>query len=230
MTARHRKATRAPAPRPRRATGDRVPPLPMPPELYQASQTADLVTVPERTVLAIAGHGAPESEAFQSSIGALYGVAYTLKFARKKSARRDFRIGPLESRWWIAGDGPEPAAPREEWRWELRIAVPDNVTPAELTQVVRSATSKKGGKLEGSIAAKRVALTRLPPARYGRILHVGPYGEEPRSFARIRERLLEAGERALPSHLEVYLNDPRRTKPEKIRTALLLELTCQGLA
>jgi hypothetical protein len=104
------------------------------------------------------------------------------------------------------------------------MAVPPDVTPAELKRVVDDATRKKGGKLEGNLEAARMAVTVLPAARYGRVLHIGPYANEGESFARIVEMVEGAGLIAHHAHLEVYLSDPRRTKPEKLKTVLLLEL------
>jgi hypothetical protein len=197
----------------------------MPPVLYNATTKPEAVTIPARTVLALDGQGAPESQSFERSIGAVYGVAYTLKFARKKSGRKDFKIGPLEARWWT----DEPArrfmdTPRDAWRWQLRIALPKDATHAEVSRAIAEATHKKGGKLEGSTEAQHVALAVVPAARCGRVLHVGPYGQEGESFARIVEVVQGAGLVARNSHVEVYLNDPRRTKPEKLKTELLLEL------
>jgi hypothetical protein len=197
----------------------------MPAVLYDATETADIVTVPARTVLALANQGAPESQVFQESVGAVYGLAYTLKFARKKQGAGDFKIGPLEARWWAAdGTRPLPDVPRAEWQWELRLALPDHVTPPEFAAVIEAATSKKGGKLEGSAAARRAKLEHLPAARYGRVLHVGPYGEEARSFDKIIAALKSAGLTPRNRHLEVYLSDPRRTKAARLKTALLLEI------
>ncbi len=203
----------------------RTPALPMPAALYDATETADIVTIPARTVLAIANHGAPESKLFEQSVGAVYGLAYTLKFARKKAGGRDFKIGPLEGRWWAADLTRRLVdVPRDEWHWELRLALPDDATPAELAAVIEAATTKKGGKLEGSAAARQAKLEHLPAARYGRVLHVGPYKEEGRSFGRIIEVLQAAGLTPRNRHLEVYLNDPRRTKPERVKTVVLLEI------
>jgi hypothetical protein len=181
------------------------------------------VRVPARKALAIDGAGPPDAPAFASAIGALYGVSYGLKFARKP-ARKDFRIGPLEGRWWSEGPGGGLQAPRETWRWRLRIAVPDDVTRAEAEAVARATREKKGGKLFGSDEALRVFVERIPAATIGRILHVGPYAEEPASFERMRAVLEAAGLRRAPPHVEIYLSDPRRTAPAKLRTVLLGEL------
>ncbi|HYL57146.1 MAG TPA: hypothetical protein VEU73_16365 [Gemmatimonadales bacterium] len=202
----------------------------MPSELWDASTTADVITIPTRTVLALEGQGAPEGPAFQHSVGALYGVAYILKFARKKAGLGEFKIGPLEARWWV--DDPTrrlPDAPRDAWRWQLRMAVPQDVSAAELVQAIDDATHKKGGKLEGNREAARIALSVLPAARVGRVLHIGPYAAESESFARIADALKGAGLVGGNAHSEVYLNDPRRSKPAQLKTVLLLELAKPAL-
>lgn len=208
----------------RRSTKPQQPFLPMPAVLYDATEAADVVSVPARTVLMIENQGAPESAVFQESVGAVYGLAYTLKFARKRSLGRDFKIGPLEARWWVDDTTRRfDQVPRAEWHWQLRLAMPDDVTPAELAATVTAATTKKGAKLEGSAAARRATIEHLRPARFGRVLHVGPYAAEARSFAKIVCALEAEGITPGNRHVEVYLNDPRRTKPEGIRTVLLLE-------
>jgi hypothetical protein len=196
----------------------------MPAVLLDAGPVADVVDVPARTALAIDGAGGPAQEPFGRAVGALYGVAYTLKFARKP-AGGDFRIGPLEGRWWAEGAADRASVPPiDQWRWRLRIAVPDDVDEHELADVIQAATMKEGGKLEGSAEARRVAVERVPARTMGRVLHVGPYADEPRSFAKIEAALAAGGRRAALAHLEIYLSDPRRTRPEKLRTGLLLEL------
>ena len=205
-------------------SGKTAPPLPMPALLFDATSRADVVTIPARKVLAFDGEGAPEGEAFQRAVGALYGIAYTLKFARKLSGGDEFKIGPLEGRWWAALEGTEfVKAPRDTWRWRLRIAVPDDVTKTEIAATIRAATTKKGGKLENSVDAEKVFLERVPAARVGRALHIGPYAEEGRTLDAIGEALTGARLEPAFSHVEIYLSDPRRTAPARMKTVLLRE-------
>lgn len=231
MARSRRKARRSrPAAR-RRAVAPRgapprgaAPVLPMPEALYAAGPAAGLVVVPARAAIRIDGAGGPEGQAFPRAIGAIYGIAYTLKFARK-AAGKDFKIGPLEGRWWAEGvKGSIGVAPRESWRWRLRMAVPDDVTEGEVAGAIRTATIKRGGKLEGSAEAARVALERIPAQAMGRVLHVGPYADEQASFEKIRAVLGASGRASGDAHLEVYLSDPRRSRPERLKTVLLLEL------
>ncbi|HET8540997.1 MAG TPA: GyrI-like domain-containing protein [Anaeromyxobacter sp.] len=220
------RAQRRPMRRARASAGERraSPPLPMPAVLLDATEEPDVAEVPARTVLAVDGAGPPDEEPFARSLGALYGAAYGLKFARKKAGRGEFKVQALEGRWWAEGAPGTLAAPREAWRWRLRLAVPANVRAAEVAEVVRAAVSRKGGKLEGSEEARRVRLERVPKATLGRVLHVGPYADEPRSFARIDAALAAAGLRPAREHLEIYLSDPRRTPAARLRTVLLREV------
>jgi hypothetical protein len=205
----------------------------MAPVLVKASTTPDIATVPARVAVAIDGQGAPASEAFLQALGALYGVAYTLKFARKKSgASQPFKVGALEGRWAAVGgpEGPFEVPPPEAWTWRLRLAVPPDMTEDEVAAAIREATTKEGGKLEGSAVAKGVFLERIPEGRFGRILHIGPYADEPRSFALMAPVIEATGLHPVRQHIEVYLNAPGRTPPDRLKTVLLKELRWRSRA
>lgn len=199
--------------------------LAAPAVLYDATATADIVEVPARTVLTLAGRGAPEGAEFQGAVGALYGVAFTVRFARKRAGRAEFKVPPLEATWFTDDPAlPLLHVPRAEWRWRVSMGVPADLDEAELAAAVAAATGKKGGKLEGSAQARRVSVQRLPPARCGRVLHVGPYAAEGPSFDKIHAAIARAGFTAGRGHTEIYLNDPRRTPPGKLKTVLLIEV------
>lgn len=197
------------------------------PEAFlKAKQQPDIVEVRSRLVLAIEGAGPPEQPGFSDAIGALYGVSYTLRFARKNAGGPVFKVGVLECKWWAEGENlPVHAVPaRETWRWRVMMGVPDDVTQEEFAATVEAATRKRGGKLEGSDVARRIELTRLEPARFARVLHVGPYSTESESFAKIGELLEAEGAQRERAHIEVYLSDPNRTQPDKLKTVLLTRL------
>ncbi len=204
--------------------------LPMPHELVDATTDADLVTIPARSVLSIDGSGEPGGDRFQHAIRALYGIAYTLKFTRRREGRPDFGIGPLEGRWWSDQIIPCTRSPRHTWRWTLRMAVPRDVTKAELARAIDAATTKRGGALQHSADARRVELERLPRQRMGRILHIGPYATESASLTKVRDEIERRGGSCADRHLEIYFGDPRRTRPERLRTVLLRELGAEGPA
>ena len=200
---------------------------PVPEELVSATRAADIAAVPKRQCLAIDGTGSPKDPAFAQAIGALYGTAYTLKFGRKKAtnAKQDFKVGPLEGRWSAdVPPGTKGVPSPDRWRWRLRIGLPADVTREEVERIKGDVVAKKNGKLHGSALVALVFLESIPARRAGRILHVGPYGKEPASFDLIAQVLEKAKLPAAPTHIEVYLNDPSRTNPDKLKTVLLREL------
>lgn len=199
----------------------------MPVELIAATSEPDLVNIPARVVLAIDGEGPPDAPAFASALGALYGVAYTLKFARAKSGRHGFSIGALEGRWSAAGAPTAKVPPRDAWRWRLRLAIPADVDSIELELAKATVLARRGGKLAGSQIVPHVFVEVVPRQRLARILHVGPYSREAASLSKLDALLVTAGLGPARSHVEVYLSDPRRTPSSKLRTVLLRELAEQ---
>ena len=166
------------------------------------------------------------TSAVQAAVGALYGVGYTMRFTRKAQGRPLFKVNPLIGEWRAEGVDPgETGVPSpDSWRWRMMIGVPEDVTDDDVASTVEAATTKKGGKLEGSEEARRIARVENPAARYGRILHIGPYADEPTTFETLDALLSEQGLEREPWHVEVYLSDPGRTAPDKLKTGLLVRV------
>lgn len=178
------------------------------PELYRAGREVAAVRVPKGTFLAVDGVGEPGGAAFQDAMHQLFTLAYTTKFTMKKAGGVDFAIPPVECLWLESVCG-KPAA---EWRWRLMLRVPPCVKAATLRQVRKAIAGKKGPATD---AVKRFTWAE---GRALQVLHVGPYDEVGVSYDRLAE---EAAARHLrcvgPAH-EVYLNDPRRVAPARIKT------------
>ena len=142
---------------------------PTPREVATAIGEPDIVRLPKRRCVAIDGSGSPGDAAFEQAVGALYGTAYALKFARKKAGQHEFKIGPLEGRW--AADVPpnfRGKPPVSTWRWRLRIGVPPDVTRDELERIKEQVVTKKRGKLAGSATVPHVFVEAVPAERVGR--------------------------------------------------------------
>jgi hypothetical protein len=178
-----------------------------------------LITVKPAKYLAIEGRGEPGGAEFQAKIGALYGMAFTIKMARK-FAGRDYKVCGLEGLWWCDRH-PEaffpdiPKVPRGEWRWKLLIRAPDFIN--EKDRQAALAALRKRGKGEG---ADQVLLETIDEGRCVQVLHVGPYGEEPRTLQRAMEFMAASGLRLRGHHHEIYLNDPRRVPAARLKTIL----------
>ena len=179
-----------------------------------------IVEVPELAFLMVDGRGDPNtSEAYHHAIEALYSVAYTLKFTLKKAdAERDFKVAPLEGLWWADEAAPSMAElqrDRDAWNWTMMIAVPDEVTAAEVAAAADAAARKR--ELP---AAALLRLERLEEGLAAQIMHLGPYAEEAPTIELLHEFAAAQGYELRGRHHEIYLGDPRRTAPERLKTVI----------
>jgi hypothetical protein len=184
--------------------------------LYTASsKKAALVEIPKMKFLMIDGPGHPDGNPlFQHSMEALFGVAYTLKFSSKLGPQKlDWTMMLPEGLWWVEGPEPFEKADKSAWRWTLMIVQPDAVTSAMVREAKKTLKERKN--------PARVDDVRLESLREGRcvqILHIGPYDAEKPAIDKLHAFAAENGYRVTGKHHEIYFSDPRRTKPEKLRT------------
>ena len=182
---------------------------------YVAPRTPVLLEIQTARYLVIAGGGRPGDKMFQTKIGALYNVAFTIKMACK-FAGRDYAVCKLEGLWWgHRQDGDFLAEPPGDWNWKLMIRVPDFIGGRDLSEAI--AKLKARGKAP---EVAEVALERLAEGRCVQMLHVGPYAKEGETIARMKEFAGQQGFAYEGLHHEIYLSDPRRVAPERLRTIL----------
>jgi hypothetical protein len=179
-----------------------------------------IVEVPGFAFLMVDGRGDPNTaESYQQALEALYSAAYTLKFTLKKAdPERDFKVAPLEGLWWADEAAPTMAElqrDRDTWNWTMMIAVPDAVTPEEVAAAVEAAARKR--ELP---AAPLLRLERFEEGLAAQIMHIGPYAEEAPTIERLHEWAAAQGYELRGRHHEIYLGDPRRTAPERLKTVL----------
>jgi len=184
---------------------------------YVTPKKPVLIQTKRAKYLAFTGRGAPAGEAFQKAVGALYNVAYTLKMA-KKFAGKDYKVSNLEGLWWGENEAENFAAqPPDTWNWKLIIRVPDFITAKDLKDTV-AALKEKGKPPETS----DVKLETLDEGQCVQMLHVGPYGNEGETISQMLALAAEKGLSCHGLHHEIYLSDPRRVPPERLRTILRL--------
>jgi hypothetical protein len=189
---------------------------------YAAPRRPLVLSIEPARYLAISGQGKPGGERFHRKLGALYGVAFTIKMARK-FAGRDFAVSKLEGLWWAAGGprsrgssgGPLSGVPPSRWRWKLLIRIPTFITGKDRDQAIRKL--KERGK--GSEVAE-VRIERLAEGRCVQVLHLGPYDREPGTIAAMISFAEAQGLAFHGLHHDIYLSDPRRVAPAKLRTIL----------
>lgn len=187
--------------------------------LYKAPKDHPVVVdVPQETFLMIDGEGSPSSSRFQEAIEALYAVAHALHAQiAAKNPDHDYVVMPLEALWWWGGEAPRfPESEEHVWRWTLMIAQPVPATSAMLREAMDTA-------LEHHPQNTTVRNVRMQPYREGRamqILHQGPYKDEWPTLQTLHDGMRKAGYVAAGKHHEIYLGDPRRAKPQNLRTIL----------
>lgn len=190
--------------------------------LYKPSaKVPSLVEVPPLRFLMLDGVGDVGGPTFQGAIQSLYGLAYPVKFEAKKRLGLSYPVMPLEGLYHDP-EGEHELLPgaAERMAWQLLILLPDEVSSEFVDDVRAKVAAKK--------ALPRLADIRVQTFTEGpsvQIMHVGPYAEEPPTVARL---LAFAGERGLDvtgRHHEIYLGDPNRSAPEKLKTVLRYGVT-----
>ncbi len=182
---------------------------------YVTPKKPALVNVKPAFYLAITGRGEPGGDVFQAKIGGLYAVAFTMKMA-KKAAGRDYKVCHLEGLWWTKRKTDDFATePKSQWNWKLLIRVPDFIRQEDLDEAVAALKKKGKGK-----EVTQVRLEAIDEGRCVQMLHVGPYDSEGETVARMLAFAREKGLSCRGPHHEIYLSDPRRIPPERLRTIL----------
>ena len=190
--------------------------------LYQPSaKRVEVVDVPELKFAMVDGAIEPDcapgsSLAFQQAIEALYGISFTLKFASKERSEDpiDYSVMPLEALWW-AEDGQFDISQPGNWTWTAMIMQPEHVTYSMFEDALVKLRKKRP-----SPALDRLRFGAFHEALCMQTMHIGPYSEEPATLARMEAFARENGYVLCGKHHEIYLGDPRRSAPEKLRTVL----------
>ena len=180
---------------------------------YVTPKKPVLVRLKPAQYLAINGQGAPGGERFTAAIGALYGAAFTIKMTRKFAGKQDYAVCKLEGQWFFDGDPGN--LPRDQWRWKLMIRTPDFIGQKDLKAAV-AMLLKKGKPRE----VEEVKLETIDEGQCVQMLHVGPYDREPETIVLMRAFAEQQGWRLAGPHHEIYLSDPRRVPPERLKTIL----------
>jgi len=200
--------------------------------LYQPStKEFQVVEVHPMQYLMLDGKGDPNTaQEYQEAIEALYAVAYKLKFMSKKNSGRDYVVPPLEGLWGspemvfsLTGITDEKvwlekfkASDRDSWQWTMMIMQPEWISPEMFMEARRQVQQAKN-----LAVLDKLRLESYHEGLSAQILHIGPYSQEGPVLARLHTQFLpkngyiEAGK-----HHEIYLNDPRKTAPEKLKTIL----------
>lgn len=191
-------------------------------DLYLPKNKPATIDVPEMTFIMVDGKGAPESEEYKNSIELLYGLSFTIKMSHKSghniNGYFEYVVPPLEGLWWIEGEAFDFSM-RDKWLWTSMIRQPEFVTEEVFNWAVESLKKKKP-----SLDVSKARYKKFTEGLCVQIMHVGPYANEPETLKLMREFMQEKHFKdetgSIRKHHEIYLSDPRRVHPDKIKTVL----------
>jgi hypothetical protein len=190
-------------------------------ELYRPPTTRiTVVEIPKFRYLMIDGQGDPNTSSdFRAAVEALYAASYTIKFMVKNADNsHDYKVMPLEGLWWAddmsAFSGAFSGA-KDEWKWTMMILQPAIVTEEQIDEGLTDAARKKGLP-----ALEKVKIESLTEGLCAQIMYLGPYSAEGPIIEKLHAFIAEQGYTDRGKHHEIYLGDPRRTSPERLRTVI----------
>jgi hypothetical protein len=196
-------------------------------DLYSAPREPVLVDVPDLRFAMVDGRGDPNTAAeYAAAVQGLYSVSYAAKFLVKKATPAlDYVVMPLEGLWWADDPSAFTHADKAAWLWTMMIAQPDAVTEDDF-EAARSKAASTAREEGVATAVRHIRLERFGEGRAAQVLHVGPYSAEGPTVARLHAFIAAQGCALAGRHHEIYLGDPRRTAPERLRTIVRQPVTC----
>lgn len=190
-------------------------------QFYLPKAIPSLITIPKFNFFVIDGKGNPNSEDFIQAVGVLYSLSYAVKMMPKKgtvpTGYFDYKIFPLEGVWDLAEEarGLEKLD-KDSLIYKIMIRQPSFVTNELALDIIETVKKKKPNPL-----LNEAKFESIEDGQSVQILHIGSYDDEPLSFANMKEYCDNNNlVRTSMTHREIYLSDPRKTSPDKLKTVL----------
>jgi len=193
-------------------------------DLYLPKATPTIIDVPSMTFIMVDGKGDPKGKEYQDAVSLLYALSYTIKMKGKDfPGYFDYTVFPLEGLWWDEDDVFD-IDKRDDWHWISMIRQPEFVTP-DIFKWTAELTQKKKPALDFSKA-------RIETFNEGlclQMMHLGPYAEEPETIDKMKTYMKQNEFTDMTGkdrkHHEIYLSDPNKAKPEKMKTVIRLPIS-----
>ena len=198
-------------------------------EFYLPPKVPGIAEIPTMNYVAVRGKGNPNDpdREYKRAMSLLYGISFTIKMSYKGSHRIEgyfpYVVPPLEGLWWQDGISGIDYAHKDSFQWISMIRLPEFVTKEEFDWAVREAETKKQTDFS------RAEFFTYNEGLCVQCMHIGGYDEEPATLRKMEAFLSEngyqpdfSGERL---HHEIYLSDPRRTAPERLKTVIRQPIT-----
>ena len=176
-----------------------------------------VVKIPKYNYLMVDGKGDPNTAlAYVEAIELLYGASYTLKFLSKKEMGVDYVVPPPEGLWWAKDMSTFENREKSKWSWTMMIMVPNEVSKPLVKAAIKIFEEKKPG-----VDTSKLRFDSLNEGISVQVLHVGPYDAEGPILSRLHNEFMpENGYEFNGKHHEIYLGDPRKTEPSRLKTIL----------
>lgn len=168
-------------------------------------------TIPANTPVA-------EAPDYLGALETLYGLSYTIKFTCKLRKKNpvDYPVMPLEGLWWTKDSHQKfTVSHKDDWYFTALIMQPEPVNKTLFEQAREQLREKKDPAM-----LDKARFEAFEEGRSMQIMHLGAYSEEPATIEKMVAFAAENGYRTHGKHHEIYLGDPRRAKPEKLKTVL----------
>jgi hypothetical protein len=174
-----------------------------------------LVDVPKMNYLMIDGKGNPNTSIeFKNAVEALYSLSYTLKF-KSKARGQDYTVMPLEGLWYAADMANFANNNKDEWQWTVMIMQPEVITIEMVNEGIEEVRKKKN-----PVSLGQVRFENFREGLSVQVMYIGPYAEESETISQMHQYINEQGYTFNGKHHEIYLSDPNRVAPEKLKTIL----------
>ena len=193
-------------------------------DLYCPKTTPAVIDVPEMVFIMVDGTGNPNtSDEYKTAVEIIYGLSYAIKMGNK--AILEYVVPPLEGLWWLNDGSDDWYKDKGKYCWTSMIRQPEFVT-VDIFVAAKTALAKKKPHLDTS----RARLVKFIEGLCVQAMHIGSYDDEPRTNAAIMRYIADNGYTNDISdtrrHHEIYLNDPRKTAPEKLKTIIRHPVAC----
>lgn len=184
---------------------------------YAPTGTPGIVDLPAMNFLMIDGKGDPNvAPAYVAAIEALYSVSYTLKFTIKRGPNPiDYGVMPLEGLWWAKDMADFARGDKSRWLWTAMILQPSFVTRAQIVEAMAAAEKKNP---DGAV--RQLRFESFAEGRAAQLMHIGPYSAEAPNIEKLHAFIAAQDGELTGKHHEIYLSDPRRAAPEKLKTII----------
>ena len=198
-------------------------------DLYLPSVNPTIVKVPKMNFVAVRGQGDPNDEngEYQKALPLLYGISYTIKMSKKQGDElknyHDYTIPPLEGFWSIDLEQITDfgISDKSKFSWTSMIRLPEFVS-----EEVFEWAKKKLAKKKPELDALKALYLQFDEGECAQVMHLGSYDEELKTIKQLHQFISSQGfvedfnSNCYREHHEIYLNDPRKVPPEKLKTII----------